>query len=304
MILCIDDDRDVLNLLEKILSGMDHTIISCITGEQGLIAARRDQPDLILLDIMMPEMDGYEVCRRLKNDEATKNIPIIFITAKNENKSEDEGLKIGAVDYIRKPFYSSIVKSRVKTHLELKLKTDMLEKMAFLDGLTNICNRRKFDEMLELESKRAMRNKFPLSLIMIDVDHFKQFNDQFGHAEGDACLRMIAKALQDMLTRSGDLVARYGGEEFVVILPQTDHKGAVHLAAQLVRGIRKLQMFPDHSQPAVHVTISAGVATAIPGRDHITPLQLIEGADAMLYLAKQKGRNQYQGKDLSSAAGV
>ena len=131
MILCIDDDRDVLSLLEKILSGMDQTIISCVTGEQGLIEARRGQPDLILLDIMMPEMDGYEVCRRLKNDEATKNIPIIFITAKNENKSEEEGLKIGAVDYIRKPFYSSIVKSRVKTHLELKLKTDMLKKWPF-----------------------------------------------------------------------------------------------------------------------------------------------------------------------------
>ena len=304
MILCIDDDRDVLSLLEKILSGMDNTIISCVTGEQGLIEARRSQPNLILLDIMMPEMDGYEVCRRLKNDEATKNIPVIFITAKNENEFEDEGLKIGAVDYIRKPFYPSIVKSRVKTQLELKLKTAMLEKMAFLDGLTNIYNRRKFDEMLELESKRAMRSNFPLSLIMIDVDHFKQFNDQYGHAEGDACLRMIAQALQDMLPRSGDLVARYGGEEFAIILPQTDHKGAVYLAAQLIKGIRKLQMFPDHSQSAVHVTISIGVATVIPGRNNVTPLQLIEGADAMLYLAKQNGRNQYQGKDLSSAAGV
>ncbi|MEN6358775.1 MAG: diguanylate cyclase [Smithella sp.] len=304
MILCIDDDRDVLSLLEKILSGMDNTIISCVTGEQGLIEARRSQPNLILLDIMMPDMDGYEVCRRLKNDEATKNIPVIFITAKDENEFEDEGLKIGAVDYIRKPFYPSIVKSRVKTQLELKLKTAMLEKMAFLDGLTNIYNRRKFDEMLELESKRAMRSNFPLSLIMIDVDHFKQFNDQYGHAEGDACLRMIAQALQDMLPRSGDLVARYGGEEFAIILPQTDHKGAVHLAASLIKGIRKLQMFPDHSQSAVHVTISIGVATVIPGRNNVTPLQLIEGADAMLYLAKQNGRNQYQGKDLSSAAGV
>jgi diguanylate cyclase (GGDEF)-like protein len=304
MILCIDDDRDVLSLLEKILSGMDNTIISCVTGEQGLIEARRSQPNLILLDIMMPDMDGYEVCRRLKNDEVTKNIPVIFITAKNENEFEDEGLKIGAVDYIRKPFYPSIVKSRVKTQLELKLKTAMLEKMAFLDGLTNIYNRRKFDEMLELESKRAMRSNFPLSLIMIDVDHFKQFNDQYGHAEGDACLRMIAQALQDMLPRSGDLVARYGGEEFAIILPQTDHKGAVHLAASLIKGIGKLQMFPDHSQSAVHVTISIGVATVIPGRNNVTPLQLIEGADAMLYLAKQNGRNQYQGKDLSSAAGV
>jgi len=304
MILCIDDDRDVLSLLEKILSGMDNTIISCVTGEQGLIEARRSRPNLILLDIMMPDMDGYEVCRRLKNDEATKNIPVIFITAKDENEFEDEGLKIGAVDYIRKPFYPSIVKSRVKTQLELKLKTAMLEKMAFLDGLTNIYNRRKFDEMLELESKRAMRSNFPLSLIMIDVDHFKQFNDQYGHAEGDACLRMIAKALQDMLPRSGDVVARYGGEEFAIILPQTDHKGAVHLAAHLIKGIRKLQMFPDHSRSAVHVTISIGVATVIPGRNNVTPLQLIEGADAMLYLAKQNGRNQYQGKDLSSAAGV
>lgn len=303
MILCIDDDPNILNLLEKILSDLDDTIVMVDNAQQGLAEAISKQPDLILLDIMMPELGGYEVCKRLKSNEATMSIPIIFLTAKSEEESEDRGLKLGAVDYIRKPFHSSIVRSRVKAHLDLKLKTNLLEKLAAIDGLTNICNRRKFDEILDQEYRRAIRNDVPLSLLMIDVDRFKDYNDRYGHAAGDDCLRRIARGLNDMLSRPGDLLARYGGEEFSVILPQTDFKGATHMASHLVKGLEELKISPDHSPEARPVTVSIGAASCRPGQDQTTPLQLIEAADSMLYLAKHNGRNQCQGKDLSLTDG-
>jgi diguanylate cyclase (GGDEF)-like protein len=299
LILCIDDDHDILNLLEKILSDENYIIITSADGKQGLELARSRRPDLILLDIMMPEIDGYEVCRILKEEKETINIPIIFITAKNEDEDEARGLKMGALDYIRKPFYPPIVKSRVKTQADLKLKTDLLESLAAIDGLTNISNRRKFDEMLEVEWKRAARSNHPLSLIMLDVDHFKNYNDNNGHAAGDDCLRRIAQGLKNLLLRPSDLPCRYGGEEFTVILPETDYKGAIDVSTKLVEGIEKLNIRHKHSPVADHVTISAGVATSIPGSNCETPMQLLEMADSMLYLAKQSGRNQYQGKDLS-----
>jgi len=301
-ILCIDDDRDILKLLEKNLSGEGYAVITAVNGMQGLIEARSRKPDLILLDVIMPGMDGYEVCRRLKGEEATKNFPIIFITAKNEDEDEAKGLKMGAVDYIRKPFYLPIVRSRVRTQLDLKLKTDILERLVDIDGLTNIYNRRRFDKTLELEWKRARRNKFPLSLIMSDLDHFKGYNDNYGHAAGDDCLRRVSRGLKNMLQRPADLLARYGGEEFAVILPETDYNGAIYIAAMLIKGIGDLNISYSHSPVAVHVTISIGVATSIAGINCDTPQQLIEAADFMLYAAKENGRNQFQSKDLSLAA--
>jgi len=298
-ILCIDDDRDVLNLLENILTGMGYEVIKAENGQQGLIESQNNKPDLILLDVTMPGMDGYEVCRKMKEEEATKDIPIIFITAKDDDADEDKGLSMGAVDYIRKPFYPPIIKSRVRTQLDLKLKTEMLELLAAIDGLTNIYNRRKFDEVLELEWKRAMRNNLPLSLIMSDVDHFKGYNDNYGHASGDNCLRRISQGLKDMLQRPADLLARYGGEEFAVILPETDYDGAIYIATTLVTGIGNLNIPYAHSPVAGHVTISIGVATSIPGKNCETPLQLIEAADSMLYVAKRNGRNQFCARDLS-----
>jgi len=300
-ILCIDDDRDILNLLENILAGAGYTVIKAEDGQQGLIKARNNEPDLILLDVTMPGMDGYEVCRQMKEEEATKDIPIIFITAKSEDADEDKGLQMGAADYIRKPFYPPIVKSRVRTQLNLKSKTDMLERLAAIDGLTNIYNRRKFDETLDLEWKRARRNNLPLSLIMSDVDHFKGYNDNYGHASGDDCLRRISQGLKDMLQRPSDLLARYGGEEFAVILPETDYNGAIYIATTLVMGIGNLNIPYAHSPVTGHVTISIGVATSIPGTNCETPLPLIEAADSMLYVAKRNGRNQFCSKDLSVA---
>ncbi len=298
-ILCIDDDHDILTLLEKILIGAGYAVITASNGKQGLRETLTRKPDLILLDIVMPDMDGYEVCKKIKDKEETKNIPIIFITAKKEDEDEAKGLKIGAVDYIRKPFYPPIIKSRIRTQLDLKLKTDMLERLVSIDGLTNIYNRRKFDETLKLEWKRAMRNNSPLSLIMSDIDHFKGYNDHYGHTTGDDCLRRVSQEMKNLLQRPADLLARYGGEEFAVILPETDYNGAIYISTILLNGIEDLNISYPHSPIAGHVTISIGVVTSIPGKNCDTPLQLIEIADSMLYVAKQNGRNQIQGKDLS-----
>lgn len=300
-ILCIDDDPDIRNLLKSILSGAGYTVIMAENGKHGLLTAKEDKPDLILLDVTMPGMDGYEVCRKMKDEEATKDIPIIFITAKNEDTDEAKGLRMGAVDYIRKPFYPPIVKSRVRTQLDLKLKTDMLERLVAIDGLTNIYNRRKFDEKIDVEWKRALRTQLPLSLLMSDVDHFKGFNDHYGHAAGDDCLRRVSQGLKELLQRPGDLLARYGGEEFAVILPETGYSGAIHVATNLVTGVGNLNIPYPHSPITGHVTISIGAATAIPGKDCETPLQLIQAADSMLYAAKQNGRNRFSARDLSLA---
>lgn len=178
------------------------------------------------------------------------------------------------------------------------MKTDMLERLVSIDGLTNIYNRRKFDETLKLEWKRAMRNKSRLSLIMCDIDHFKGYNDHYGHTAGDDCLRRVSQGLKNLLQRPADLLARYGGEEFAVILPETDYKGAVYISTILLKGIEELNISYPDSPIVGHVTISIGVATSIPGKNCDTPLQLIEAADAMLYVAKQNGRNQFQGKNL------
>ena len=298
-ILCIDDDRDVLNLLKSILAGEGYAVITAVDGKQGIMEAQKNRPDLILLDITMPGMDGYEVCRMIKNEEVIKDIPIFFLTAKNENEDEVNGLLMGAVDYIKKPFYAPIVKSRIKTQLELKIKTDMLERLAAIDGLTNIYNRRKFDEILDLEWKRAFRNKIHLSLLICDVDHFKKYNDNYGHAAGDDCLKSVCLGMKEILRRPADFLARYGGEEFAVILPETEYQGAGYVATRLLKSIECLNIPHVHSPVVDHVTISIGMATSLPGTDCASPLQLIKAADAMLYVAKQSGRNQFQGNDLS-----
>ncbi len=261
-------------------------------GKKALeIALSEDPPDLILLDIMMPEMDGYEVIRQLKRNNRTKSIPVIFITAMAEVEDETKGLAMGAVDYIVKPFQLPIVKARIKTHLALKYKSDLLEKLASVDGLTGIPNRRMFDEVLEKEWRRAMRESGPLSLVMIDIDYFKPYNDNYGHASGDECLSRVARALHESLNRAADLICRYGGEEFAAILPGTDAEGAAAIAEKIRLNIEALNIPHCRSDAADHITISLGAATVIPSAEYSIK-DLIEHADKMLYEAKDKGRNR------------
>lgn len=291
MILIVDDVPTNVQILAEALSSI-YRIKVANNGMDALKVAQRDQPDLILLDVMMPNMDGFEVCKRLKADAETSKIPIIFVTAKNANSDEELGLNLGAVDYITKPFVIPIAKARIRNHIRLKQQADLLESLSLLDALTGIPNRRRFDETLALELKRAMRDVAPLSLLMIDIDHFKQYNDYYGHGSGDVCLQTVAAELSKGVIRPSDLVARYGGEEFVVILPKTDLAAAFQIAERLRERIEKLSLPHAYSEAESIVTISIGVASQSPKPEDLLPQVLIDAADKALYMAKENGRNR------------
>ncbi|MEO6423749.1 MAG: diguanylate cyclase [Candidatus Nitrotoga sp.] len=231
-ILLVDDVPDNLSVLSSILRE-DYRIQLATSGAKALALAAARSPDLILLDVMMPEMDGYEVCKRLKANSDTCDIPVVFVTARNQSEDEELGLTLGAIDYIHKPLSPPIIKARVRNLIALKLKTDVLKRLSFMDGLTQVANRRRFDDMLGNELRRAIQQQHELSLLMMDVDYFKLFNDHYGHGLGDQCLTQIAQAIQAEVKRPMDLLARYGGEEFVVLLPETDLEGACIVAESL-----------------------------------------------------------------------
>lgn len=303
-ILIIDDTPYNIQVLNEFLRH-DYDIFFSTNGADGIRIARLEQPDLILLDIMMPGMDGYQVCGKIKADLLTSQIPIIFITAMNSIEDEAKGLDFGAIDYITKPVSAPILKARVKNHLELKHHRDELRKLtieldkknqelnmlARKDALTGLANRRYFDEVLDAEIKRASRSSQLLSLILCDVDFFKSFNDHYGHVAGDRCLQAIGKILRHGFKRVSDLPARYGGEEFAVIFPDTPPGNAGQLAEKLRQEIMALAIPHDFSAVAKFVTLSFGVVEAIPTRD-MNPNWFINAADKALYQAKENGRNQ------------
>ncbi|MGR9012478.1 MAG: diguanylate cyclase [Gammaproteobacteria bacterium] len=292
MILIVDDVPTNVQILAEVLSSV-YRIKVAANGVDALDIARRvPHPDLILLDVMMPEMDGFEVCRRLKADVHTDKIPVIFVTAKSAESDEELGLNLGAVDYISKPFVIPIAKARIRNHIRLKQQADLLESLSLLDGLTQIPNRRRFDETLLSEWKRATRDGTPLSLIMIDIDHFKQYNDHYGHGAGDVCLQKVAEELSKGVARPSDLVARYGGEEFVVILPETSQESALQIAERLRECIENMGLPHADSKVGPVVTISVGVASQIAISEKSLPQALSDTADKALYMAKEAGRNR------------
>jgi len=292
-ILIVDDVTANIDILAELLRP-DYKIRAATSGEKALkISFSENPPDLILLDVMMPDIDGYEVCRILKASFETKDIPIIFITGKTSIEDEIYGFNLGAVDYVRKPFNSVIVKARVNTHAELKRYHDYLEGISYLDGLTGIANRRKFDEYLDITWNFAMRDAIPISMVLMDIDCFKLFNDHYGHQKGDDCLIKIAQTLAGVATRKTDLVARYGGEEFVCILPNTEMEDAKQIAEKFRRSIMEIQIPHEYSAAGSNVTISIGVATVIPEINSNCSL-LIKASDEALYRAKANGRNQVQ----------
>ncbi len=292
-ILIVDDVPANIDVLAELLRSK-YKIRAATSGEKALkISFSNNPPDLILLDIMMPKMDGYEVCRILKASFQTKDIPIIFITGKTSIEDEIYGFNLGAVDYVRKPFNSIIVKARVNTHAELKRYHDYLEDISYLDGLTGIANRRKFDEYLDLNWNFAIRESTPISVILMDIDYFKLFNDHYGHQEGDNYLIQIAKTLEGIAIRKTDLVARYGGEEFVCVLPKTEIREATQIAEKFRRSIMSIGIPHEYSEADNSVTISIGVATIIPEVNSNCSL-IIKASDEALYKAKKSGRNQVQ----------
>jgi diguanylate cyclase (GGDEF)-like protein len=281
-----------ISLLSELLR-QDYKIKVAKNGAKALEIARGvEKPDLILLDIEMPEMDGYEVCKILKNDNQTKNIPIIFVTARSDVADEAYGLNLGAVDYISKPFHPDIIKIRVKNHVALKLKSDWLEDLSMVDGLTHIPNRRYFDDLFMKVHKETLRDAKNIAVMMIDVDYFKPYNDHYGHGKGDDCLIKVAAALSSTLKRPADLVARYGGEEFVVLLENIDYAGAIVTGENLRRAIDQLHLPHQFSSVTDHVTISIGLAFKDGYIKEENRDALLKCADDALYQAKALGRNR------------
>lgn len=289
-LLVVDDQPVNVQALYQALCA-DHQVLVATSGEQALALCQEKQPDLVLLDVVMPGIDGYEVCRRLKAEALTQHIPVIFVTASSDEAAETRGLDSGAVDFITKPINPPVVRARVKTHLTLKMQSDQLRQMVFVDGLTGVFNRRYFDERLGSEWQRSSRNQLPLSLVLIDIDHFKRFNDAQGHQAGDDCLRKVAQAIKTGLKRPADVAARYGGEEFACILPETDLGGALVVANQLEQGVRQLSIPHGQSPTAPCVTVSLGLA--VRGAGSPEPIaELLARADRQLYRAKGEGRSR------------
>lgn len=288
-LLVVDDEKQNRLLLTELFEG-EYKIIQAKNGLQALERARSHAPDLILLDVLMPEMDGMATIRALKREDATRNIPVIFITALDSPTDEEQGLNLGAVDYIAKPFHPSIVRVRVRNHLQIVHQRRLLEQLAALDGLTGIPNRRRFDESYALEWRRCQRAGQPLSLVVADVDHFKAYNDTLGHAAGDRVLQEVAAVLRQCARRPGDLAARYGGEEFVLLLPETGAQEAQMLAEELRAKLEARALAHPASPVGASVTLSIGGASTIPTQAEADPA-FFPLADAALYQAKASGRN-------------
>jgi diguanylate cyclase (GGDEF)-like protein len=285
-------------------------ILTARGGEAGLERAQLASPDLILLDVQMPGIDGFETCRRLKADARTRDIPVIFTTVLSSIEDKLSGFEAGGVDYIPKPFQVEELLARVNTHLLLyRLQRDLqceigqrrqaelalrkanleLQRLAVLDELTQVANRRRFETYLHQRWSQA--NGRPLSLLLCDIDYFKQYNDTYGHPAGDRCLRMVAQALSGAVRHADDLLARYGGEEFGVVLPDTDAAGARHVAESLRGVVRRLSLVHACSAAGAYVTLSIGGACATPG-PHASPAALVAAADAALYRSKRAGRDR------------
>lgn len=293
-LLVVDDQPINVQALYRIFSS-DCTVFMATNGAEAFEVCRRNLPDLVLLDVNMPGMDGFAACALLKADEATADIPVIFVTAHDEPESEMRGLDAGAADFISKPVNPALIRARVRTQLTMKYQADRLRDIASTDGLTGLFTRRLFDARLATEWQRASRNGSSLSLLLLDVDFFKRYNDHYGHVAGDECLVKVASAVKQRLNRPADVAARYGGEEFACILPETDFPGALKLAKDIEVRVRALHIAHACSDAAAVVTISVGVTTKAPGW-HGGAIELLELADARLYSAKRSGRGQVCGE--------
>lgn len=307
-VLVVEDTVTSATLICQMLAKMGLQTARARNGEEGLEAFRREKPDLVLLDVIMPDMDGYEVARRIRESEQGVDwTPIIFLSARANDEDLATGIAAGGDDYLIKPVSEIVLRAKLdamrrivtmrSTLVQLTRKLDEanreLERLNAIDGLTGVANRRRFDETLRHEWRRAARGGHPLSLLFIDVDEFKQFNDGNGHVAGDECLRDLARLLQATLRRPSDLLARYGGEEFAVILPETDAAGATAVAGSLLAAVREAAIPHGYSDVSALLTISIGVATAVPERgDDNGQDVLVTVADEALYKAKRAGRDR------------
>lgn len=315
-ILVVDDRPENLVVMEGILESPRFNIIKANSGAEALGFMLDHEFALVLLDVQMPDMDGFETAEFMKKSEKTRYIPIIFVTAINyDKKSISKGYDVGAVDYLFKPIDPIILKSKVdvfvnlyeqketikkQTHLleekiqellELKEANWKLENLSLIDDLTGMPNRRNFNQYINIQWGNCAFSKTPLSVLMIDIDNFKEYNDNYGHLVGDQCLVEVAKCIMESLARPLDLGFRYGGEEFVVLLPNTDTVGAKLIGERIRRNIEDLKIEHSFSKTASVVTVSIGVSTTIPDYK-FNFHEFVEMADKYLYKAKSEGKNR------------
>ena len=305
-ILIVDDSATIRVALRGLLERMSHSVVEAEDGNKALQTFQQDRPDLVLIDVMMPVMDGYEAARRMRESSPDEWVPIIFLSSKEDDQDLDRAIEAGGDDYLVKPVSFVVLNAKIRalhrtetmrsklleTSRDLASANRELEKLSRHDGLTGIANRRYFDSYLETEVRRAARERQPLSLILADVDHFKAFNDHNGHQAGDDCLRQVASALSTAGRRPADLAARYGGEEFAMVLPGTAPEGAVDVAQGVSRVIAGLAISHARSAVGQSVTLSQGIASVTPAKETSSE-DLILRADQALYQAKQQGRNRY-----------
>lgn len=295
----IDDEPMVFDVIQAFLEEA-YDLTFADNGQQGLVTARSEPPDLILLDIGMPDINGYELCWMLKSDPDTESIPVVFVTAFNSAEDEAAGLAAGAVDYISKPINPAVLKARVKTQMELKLQRDYLQMLVRQDALTDLPNRRGFDELLNREWRRAARSSGWLSLVAMDVDAFRHYNNEYGHVAGDACLRTIAGRLQTVLHRAGDYLVRYEGQKFVALLADTSFSVIELLAGRFREAVEEAAIAHHTAERAQVVTLSVGAASIVP--DHQQhPSVLLNAAESMLLEVKRAGGNSVRVQDLGGA---
>jgi two-component system, cell cycle response regulator len=294
-VIIIDDSEDIHDLVRLGLYGEPVDLHSAFDGPTGIALARAICPDLVLLDVDMPKPDGFEVCRIFKSDPALSSIPIVFLTGASSTTEKVRGLDLGATDYITKPFDSAELRARVGAALRTKYLVDLLAQRAMIDGLTGLFNRSHFEQRLESELSLARRSAKNLACLMLDVDHFKKVNDQYGHSAGDLVLRTLAQTLMNNC-RLEDIVCRLGGEEFVVLCPNTSAINATTLAQRLLQAIADIRL--AFRGAVIQITCSIGVADLTSAGE----AGIVQAADQALYRAKNNGRNQIQFAPTTAAA--
>ncbi len=294
-VLIVDDDKTNRRVLKECISGIAQVLLAK-NGHQAIEKAIELQPDLIVLDVVMPDMDGFSVIETLRNRRNTEHIPIIFITGSGSEEVEMKGLKLGAVDVIGKPLHPGVVQARIYTQLQNVFQRRLLGSLANIDALTTIANRRQFDEVLEKEWNASLSRQTPLSLVILDVDYFKKYNDHFGHLSGDRVLKNVALTLKDSLNSENALVARIGGEEFAMILPDTHLEKAQALVKAAIESVQALNIAHPASKCNPVVTVSAGIHSFIA--DQVLNREAaFDLADKALFKAKENGRNQFSFTD-------
>ncbi|NMH61085.1 GGDEF domain-containing response regulator [Alteromonas ponticola] len=286
-IFIVEDDEITLQMLLHNL-GKDYHVIGCNNPLDAIRQMKEAQPDLIMLDMEMPSLSGLELCKQIKTTPQLETLPVVFLTGHDDKETQLKCWEVGCVDFVPKPIVFETLNYRLQTHIKLKLITDRLSTLAMLDGLTNVYNRRYLENYLKEHDVQEKRDYQVFTLMMLDIDYFKRYNDRYGHQQGDECLRSVAQVLSKTAARNTDFVARYGGEEFILMLPATDDKGAKLVSMNIHQALAKRKH--EHADSEVgRVTLSVGCVTAVAPHA-ITPM--IEEADKLLYEAKQAGRNQ------------